>query len=170
MDRARVVHRLSADAGVFRGLVATVPEEQARWKPRPEEWSLLEVLCHLADEERDDFRRRVDLTLHRPEIPWPPIDPESWPRSRRYNERDPGDALDDFLAERKASIRWLDELEDPDWDATYQHPTAGPITAGDLLTSWLAHDLIHIRQMTRLHRRYLVEVLSPYSPGYAGPW
>lgn len=170
MDRARVVHRLTADARVFRGLVAGVSEEQARWKPTPEEWSLLEVVCHLADEERDDFRRRLDLTLHHPGSDWPPIDPEGWARTRGYNERDPAVALEDLLSERDRSIRWLKDLEAPDWTASHEHPKIGFLTAGDLLTSWVAHDLIHIRQMTRLHRRYLVNVVSEHSPDYAGRW
>lgn len=170
MDRTRLVDRLRADARVFKGLLAGVPEAQVRWKPSPGEWSLLEVACHLADEERDDFRRRLDLTLHHPGHPWPPIDPERWARERRYNDRDPGEALADFLSERERSVSWLEGLESPDWSLTYSHPTAGPISAGDLLTSWVAHDLIHIRQMTRLHRRYLVEVLADRSPDYAGSW
>lgn len=170
MDRAGVVDRLTADARVFRGLMADVPEKQARWKPSAEEWSLLEVVCHLADEERDDFRRRLDLTLHEPEASWPPIDPEEWARTRGYNERSPDAALDDFLSERETSIRWLEELDDPDWSLTHRHPSGRTFSAGDLLTSWVAHDLIHIRQMTRLHRRYLVEIASPHSPEYAGPW
>lgn len=75
-----------------------------------------------------------------------------------------------FLAERAESIRWLRGLETIDEAASYEHPVLGTLSAGDLLTSWLAHDLIHIRQMTRLHRQYLLEALSPHSAGYAGEW
>jgi hypothetical protein len=32
-----------------------VTEAQARWKPAPEEWSILEVINYLCDEEREDF-------------------------------------------------------------------------------------------------------------------
>jgi hypothetical protein len=44
------------------------------------------------------------------------------------------------------------------------------MTAGMLFTSWLAHDLIHVRQMTRLHYEYLTRVMSPNSTAYAGDW
>lgn len=200
MDAARIVHRLRANADVVRDLLIDVTDKQARWKPQPEKWSLLEVVSHLADEERDDFRRRLDLTLHHPDTPWPPIDPERWAVERRYNERELDAALEEFLSERRKSVRWLEGLLGPDgpdgpdvpgrsgglagaepqaegeglaapgWIAAYEHPKLGPVTAGDLLTSWLAHDLIHIRQMTRLHREYLASVLSPHSPDYAGEW
>ena len=50
-----VADRLEADAGVFAALVERVGAEQARWKPEPAKWSILEVMCHVADEEVEDF-------------------------------------------------------------------------------------------------------------------
>lgn len=161
--------RLRANAHVFAAQVAGVGDEQARWKPDPAQWSIVEVVNHLADEEREDFRARLDATLHHPGS-WPPIDPQGWPVSRRYNERPLGESLERFLAARAESLVWLDELGDPDWSRAYQHPSIGPISAGDLLTSWVAHDLIHVRQINRLHRDWLVASLSDHSPRYAGRW
>ncbi len=162
--------RLDANAGVFRNLLAGVSREQAVWKPEPEKWSLLEVVNHLADEERDDFRRRIDLTLHRPGEPWPPIDPPRWAVERRYNQRDLADSLEDFLAERTRSLEWLRRLGAVDMDVGYDHPTLGRLAVGDLLGAWVGHDLIHIRQMTRLHYQYAARRAAPSSLAYAGPW
>lgn len=170
MDLDRLATRLAANAGVFRHLLEGVGPEQARWKPSPDKWSLLEVVSHLADEERDDFRARVDLTLHHPGEPWPPIDPPRWAVERRYNERELAPVLGDFLAERARSVGWLRSLRDARPEAAYEHPRFGPITAGELLASWLAHDLIHVRQMNRLHYEYHAERSAPYGLGYAGPW
>jgi hypothetical protein len=166
---AALLDRLRAHADVFAALVAGVGEEQARWKPEPAQWSILEVVNHLADEEVEDFRARLDAALHRPGE-WPPIDPEGWPAKRRYNERALGESLERFLAERAESLTWLDGLVAPDWSCAYQHPSFGPISAGDLLTSWVAHDHIHIRQINRLHRDWVVASLSDRSPRYAGRW
>ena len=162
--------RLSANAGVVRYLLEGVDVDQARWRPVPAKWSLLEVVNHLADEEREDFRTRLDLTLHRPGHPWPPIDPEGWVRARDYDSRDPAGSLEDFLRERQASVAWLRGLTDFDPTASYAHPTRGPISAGTLLHSWVAHDLIHIRQMTRLHYEFLRDTASGDALGYAGEW
>ena len=170
MDVDRLATRLAANAGVFRHLLEGVAAEQARWKPSLDKWSLLEVVSHLADEERDDFRARLELTLHRPGEPWPPIDPPRWAVERRYNERELAPVLEDFLSERRRSVHWLRSLGPVDGDAAYRHPEAGTITAGDLLASWLAHDLIHVRQMNRLHYEYHAERSAPYRLGYAGPW
>jgi hypothetical protein len=170
VDARAAVARLRANAAACAALAADVPAAQARWKPEPEKWSILEVVSHLADEEEEDFRARLDLTLHRPDAAWKPIDPERWAVERGYNEGDLGDALRRFLSSREESVAWLEALEAPDWSQTHQRPRFGPIRAGDLLTSWVAHDHIHIRQLNRLHREYLVASLSRYSPDYAGRW
>ena len=162
--------RLRAHADVIAGLAAAVPGDQARWKPDPAQWSILEVVNHLADEEVEDFRTRLDLTLHRPGEPWPPIDPPRWATERRYNDRRLPESIDRFLQRRAESVAWLGELSSPDWTLAYEHPRAGRIRAGDLLLSWVAHDHIHIRQLNRLHREFLVASLPELSSEYAGRW
>ncbi len=169
LDFRALRERLRSSADVFAALVAGVDADQGRWKPDPEQWSILEVVNHLADEEVEDFRARLDATLHRTGE-WPPIDPQGWPTSRRYNERDLRESLDRFLGARADSLAWLDGLSGADWSRAYQHPSIGPISAGDLLTSWVAHDHIHIRQINRLERDWLVSSLSDHSPRYAGRW
>lgn len=170
MDIAPYIRRLRANVTVFQGLVGGVTRQQARWKPTPDQWSILEVVAHLADEEVLDFRTRLDLTLHRPEEAWRPIDPPRWAVDRRYNEGILEDTFQRFTNERARSVAWLEGLGGADWDRRHAHPRLGDIRAGDLLTSWVGHDLIHIRQINRLHRQYLVEVQSPYSAEYAGNW
>ncbi len=61
------IDRLSGNAGVFESLARIGADEQARWKPSPESWSMLEVVNHLYDEEKDDFRFRLDSLLHHSE-------------------------------------------------------------------------------------------------------
>jgi len=169
MELESMVGRLRANAEALSALAVGVDERQARWRPEPAKWSVLEVVCHLADEEVEDFRTRLDLTLRGADA-WPAIDPQGWATARSYNDRHLGEELGRFLAARADSLSWLESLESPDWSMAHQHPQFGPITAGDLLTSWVAHDHIHVRQLNRLHREYLVSVLSTSSPRYAGPW
>jgi hypothetical protein len=170
MDAPALIDRLRAHADVFRALVAGVGQNQARWKPEPAQWSILEVVNHLGDEEVEDFRTRLDYTLHRPGEPWPKIDPVGWAVVRGYNQRQLAESTARFLTARADAVDWLEALAEPAWSVAYEHPKFGPITAGDLLTAWVAHDHIHIRQINRLHREYLVSVLSEHSPQYAGTW
>ena len=161
--------RLASNARVFEHLLTGVSSEQAAWKPEPTQWSILEVVNHLADEEVEDFRRRLELTLTDPVQPWPSIDPQGWVLARGYLDRQLTESCYRFQAERARSVAWLHGLR-PNLDQAYQHPSLGALRAGDLLASWLAHDLIHIRQITRLHYRWLERQAAPYKLGYAGPF
>lgn len=135
MKLSYYIDRLSGNASVIENLARGVTNEQARWKPSPEKWSILEVVNHLYDEERDDFRSRLDSLLHHPEKLWPPIDPQGWALARKYNERVLNDSLERFLEERRKSVEWLKELKEPRLENKYEHPQ-GVISAGDLLASW----------------------------------
>jgi hypothetical protein len=42
------------------------------------------------------------------------------------------------------------------------------LSAGDVLVSWVDHDLAHIRQMAKLLHSRLVEGSAPYSVEYGG--
>ena len=88
---------------------------------------------------------------------------------RHYNAQDPSQTLESFLREREASLAWLRGLANPDWEATYAAPW-GPIRAGDLFAAWVAHDLLHLRQLVELHWAYAEDQAGPYSTRYAGVW
>ena len=170
MTTEQAIHLLSNHLEVFKALLQDVPNEQVRWKPAPDTWSILEVINHLYDEERDDFRTRFRLVLEDPTQSWPPIDPPRWAIERKYNERELQTSLDNFVKERENSLEWLSSLIAPRLENTAKHPGGFTLSAGDLLASWVAHDLLHIRQMTRLKYQYLAEQVKPYQIGYAGDW
>jgi hypothetical protein len=162
---------MACSAEAIRMNVCKISEGQWRWKPDAETWSLLEVIHHLADEEVEDFRARLDSTLHQPDAPWPPTDPMGWVSLRRYNEQDPEETLGRFLSERASSLNYLQGLHHPDWEATCVAPWGGEIRAGDVMASWAAHDLLHTRQVVELRWAYLTAFdVAPYRVDYAGEW
>jgi hypothetical protein len=170
MDVNRLFLQMRLNAGRIRSLVDGVSDEQACWKPTPQTWSILEVLGHLWDEEREDFRVRLDLILHDPKKPWPPINPGGWVTERNYNAGNLEDSLRGYLSEREKSMGWLCQLPLPDWEAEVQAPWGGVIKAGDMLAAWAAHDLLHMRQLVELQRAYNVSLSAPYDSQYAGEW
>ena len=119
MNLEYFVDRLSANREVFQGLVKGTSLEQGRWKPTSDKWSILEVINHLCDEEREDFRQRLNLVLANPEQPWPRIDPQDWVTSRGYNERDLESSFSNFLTERENSLSWLGHLATTNWQNCY---------------------------------------------------
>jgi hypothetical protein len=169
MNLEEYTAQLGLQAAAIRSLAEGITDEQARWKPDSDSWSILEVINHLYDEERLDFRVRLDYILYRPGETWPPIDPQGWVTSREYNERDPHESLQNFLAEREKSLAWLKGLEAPEWQTTSPAPW-GEIAAGDMFAAWVGHDLLHLRQLVELRYAYLTQDAQPYSLQYAGDW
>lgn len=152
----------------IRALVENLHPAQVRWKPKPDQWSILEVINHLVDEERYDFKVRLDIILHHPEQEWPKIDPQGWVTSHQYNQAELDESIENFLLERQSSLEWLRSLN-PDLDAIVDHPL-GSMRAGDMFAAWISHDWLHIRQLVELHYAYLQEQMKPYASFYAGDW
>lgn len=170
MDILRIFDRLSRFPGALDALVSGIDIADARWKPEPDKWSILEIVCHLADEEVEDFRQRLRMTLENPAAEWPKIDPPKAAVDRRYNEQDLEASLSRFARERESSLAWLRGLADPDWETSYRHPKIGRIPAGLLLSSWVAHDQLHLRQIARRLYDLSTRDAAPYPNDYAGEW
>jgi hypothetical protein len=154
---------------MIMALLAGISEEDARLKPDAESWSVLETVCHLYDEEREDFREHLDLILNRPDQQWHRINPPAWVVERRYNTRDFRDMKEKFFGERSRSLDWLKGLAQANWDATYASPL-GSMKAGEMFASWVAHDNLHLRQLVELRRARVERISQPYSVAYAGDW
>src|SRR5262245_4429831 len=169
MDPPAIVNELARHQLVFRHLLIGKSGDVQRWRPAPNKWCLLDIVCHLYDEERDDFRTRVRHALETPDRPPPEIDPEGWVTARDYASQDYETKLAAFLAERESAVTWLRGLESPRWDRAWTHPRLGPMSANLFLASWLAHDHLHLRQIVRYDYHYLKE-RSGQDLRYAGEW
>ena len=171
LDLPRMIARMEAFPAALAGVAGGLSDADARWKPADGAWSVLEVVAHLGDEETLDFGTRVRMTLEDPAKDWPPIDPEGWARERRYNERDLGAELARFAAARVGSVAWLRALgPGTDWSRARVHPKFGPMAAGMLMTSWGAHDALHLRQVARRLFQMAERDGGGYPTVYAGAW
>ncbi len=165
----KIFDELHRNKNIFQELLSNISKESIYWSQNPEKWCLLEVVCHLYDEEREDFRTRVKCVLEDPESPPPSFDPIIWVNERNYKGQNYDIILSKFLLERENSVQWLRAIQNPEWSNTYLHPKLGPMSAYLFLTNWLAHDYLHIRQIMRLKYDYLKET-SGESLQYAGNW
>ena len=171
MNYQRLVDFLEQFSQTLVATVDGITEDEAKWKPRSGNWSILEVVCHLIDEERDDFGVRLQLTVEQPGVKWPSWDPEGAVTARDYNSRNLGEMVKEFVEVRTKSVAWLRQLGEVDWSQKYEQLQTLPyLEAGSLLGSWVAHDQLHMRQIAK--RKYeLIQMYSkPFEVGYAGPW
>ncbi len=164
-----LIDKLQQNKSVFDDLLKDVKEDMYLWKQTPEKWCLLEIVCHLYDEEREDFRFRTKWVLEKPKQTPPNFNPVVWVTERKYMEQDYHTMLNKFIEEREQSISWLKLLNNPKWGNYYEHPKKGKLTAKFFVTNWLAHDYLHIRQITKLKFDYL-EKQSGEMIDYAGNW
>lgn len=169
MNRTAIRQELSKNKNVFKELLTGLTDQEYLWKPNPNKWCLLEIICHLHDEECEDFRARTAHVLKTPTKPLQPINPSGWVQERQYIKQNYANKLGHFLNEREKSIEWLQSLRTPKWDNAYEHPKFGPMTAKMFLSSWLAHDYLHIRQILKIKFDYLKH-LNEETLSYAGNW
>jgi hypothetical protein len=170
IDGNRLIDRLEKFGALLSAVVAGFSVEDARWKPADGGWSINEIARHLLDEEIEDFRPRLRLTIVAPEQPWPNIDPEGWAVTRKYNDDPARDTAARFVIQRKISIAFLRGLDDGVWSTAHNDPKHGPIRAGDLLTAWAAHDALHLRQIAKRMYQLAQRDGDDCSTIYAGEW
>lgn len=126
-------------------------------------WSAFDVVGHLIHGERTNWMPRAQMILE---------DGESRPfdkfnRAAQFNEskgKTLAELLDEFTKKRQDNLKQLAamRLTDEDLDRRGRHPELGVVTLRQLLATWVAHDLDHIMQISRvLGRQYSDDV---------GPW
>src|SRR5512133_3903428 len=134
---------------MINALLSGITQEEARLKTDEKSWSILEVVCHLYDEEREDFREHLDFILNRSGGEWHRINPPAWVTERNYNGQVFRDMKEKLVAERSKSLDWLKGLANADWNTSLTNEF-GTVTAGEMFASWIAHDNLHIRQLVEL--------------------
>jgi len=169
MEFNTLYQELTNSTEMIRGLLVGISQAEAQFKPSPGKWSILEVTCHLYDEEREDFREHLDFILHRQNEEYHAIDPQSWVTERKYNEQNFVEMQEKFFTERKKSLEWLKTLSETVWETTYTSQY-GSVTAGEMFSCWIAHDNLHVRQLVELRRLYIERITKPFDLEYAGEW
>ncbi len=169
MDFNLVITALKKNQDSYKSLLLDLDKDEYMWKDKSDRWCLLEICCHLLDEEKEDFRARTKHVLENPESTMPGIDPVNWVKERNYIQQNFKETVEAFLNERKASIEWLESLDSPNWKNSYLHPKLGPMSAKLFLSNWLAHDYLHIKQILKTKFDYL-KTITGEELDYAGEW
>jgi len=125
-------------------------EEDARWKPAPERFSVAEVLAHLAHSEGQCYGMRVNRFMAETRPEFEPDDAQMY--LDQYRRADPEEAFDHFEDQRETNIKCLRDLPQGAGDRVALHREFGEITLAQMLNEWALHDLGHIRQVTELVR------------------
>jgi hypothetical protein len=154
-DQLPCLDLLAATPAILRGLMTEISEEDARWKPADDRFSIAEVLAHLAHSEGDCYRARLDrfLTVEMPEFE--PDDAQM--HLELYRNADPREGFGHFEDQRGKNVELLRGLPAETGERKATHKAVGQITLSQMLHEWVLHDIGHIRQIAELvrARRYL---------------
>ena len=61
MEFQTLYQELVNSTEMIRALLTGITQEEAQVKPGPESWSILEVICHLHDEEREEHKEAYEF-------------------------------------------------------------------------------------------------------------
>jgi DinB superfamily len=154
-DELPCLDLLQATPAILRGLMSEISEEDARWKPAPDRFSIAEVLAHLSHSEGHCYRARVDRFLAEEMPEFEPDDAQM--HLDLYKNADAEKEFGRFADERKTTVALLRGLTAAAGNRKALHREAGEITLSQMLHEWALHDLGHIRQVAELvrARKYL---------------
>ena len=142
-----IIAHLRRTPMVLKHLLGTIPEGWTRASYGPETFSPFDVVGHLIHGEKTDWVPRLRVILkHGDATPFEPFDRYAQYEASRSKSMD--DLLREFAALRAESIIALEShnLSEADFARKGMHPELGPVTLGQLLATWVVHDLHHIAQ------------------------
>jgi hypothetical protein len=161
MDEAIAI--LSRTPATLDALLRGMPDAWLVAHEGGETWSPFDVLGHLIHGERTDWIPRARIIVQQGEA-------RAFDKFDRFAQfaaskgRTVASLLDEFATRRQENLGELTamNLTEADLDRRGRHPELGVVTLRQLLATWVAHDLDHLVQISRvLARQYSDEV---------GPW
>ena len=147
--RKDLLDAFRAGPEVIDGLLVGVSQEQAQAaKGGDEDWSVVEVVCHLRDAEERAIERMRSMRDEEESF-LAGYDQEAWARERDYASADLRQALADFLRYRAQHIAELESLPADAWHRTAVHEEQGKIDILNHTLHMVAHDSQHAAQISR---------------------
>jgi hypothetical protein len=154
---------LERTPSTLQALLEGLADPWLRATEGPDTFSPLDVLGHLIHGEETDWLPRLRIILEHGEArPFTPFDRLGF--RARYSDW-PADRLLELFARLRQEnldvIRSL-QLDHAALALAGAHPALGRVSLGQLLASWVVHDLGHIRQIVRVMARRYTDAVGPW--------
>ena len=162
-ELAQAIEILQRTPATLNSLLRDLSEQWLVQNEGPDTWSPYDVMGHLIHGEETDWIPRAKIILEHGETSaFEPFD-----RVAMFEEskgKSIVELLDTFAQLRAANVRELQSMNlTPDLlGKRGRHPELGVVTLRQLLSTWVVHDLGHIRQVVR--------VMSKQYGAAVGPW
>lgn len=149
---------------ILHAWLGGIADEWAEIDEGPGTWSPRDIVGHLVHGEETDWMLRVDwIRTHGEKQPFPPFD--RFAQEKRFRGWSLDHLLERFDEKRQANLAALEALElDPSHlEARGLHPALGTVTLGELLATWVAHDLDHLAQIARVMAKRYGDAVGPWA-------
>jgi len=152
---------LERTPAVLRAWLSDLSPEWLAANEGPDTWNPYDVVGHLIHGERTDWMTRADIILGGGGTF------ATFDRLAQFRESEGkslAQLLDEFAAVRRANVARLRSLSltDADLEKRGTHPKFGTVTLRQLLSTWAAHDLDHLMQISRVMGKQLKEDVGPW--------
>jgi len=154
---------LASTPGVLRSMLAGLGDLWITGNYGEGTFSPFDVVGHLIHGERTDWIPRAKIILaHGESQPFEPFD-----RYAMFEEskgRSIAELLDTFESLRRENIQTLGDLNLTPERLNFRgtHPALGPVTLGQLLATWVVHDLNHLAQIAKAMAFQYADNVGPW--------
>ena len=131
-------------------LVKDLSEPDLRLKNSPEEFSVIENVCHLRDIEIEGYTQRIVKILRENNPLLPDIDGSRLAVEREYQSQNLSEALQAFADARKRNTQTLRGLVPEQLDREGTLEGVGSVTIRGLLLMMRDHDAGHISELSSI--------------------
>lgn len=128
-----------------------------------ETWSPFDVLGHLIHCDECDWIPRIKIALSENEIRrFEPLD--RYTQIELNKGKTTNQLLDEFIKARYTCIAHLRliNLTEDQLTKTAIHPDLGTVNLSQLISTWVAHDLAHLSQISRVMARQYKDEVGPW--------
>lgn len=157
-----LTRRLKDTPDEMTRLSSGLSEDELRWKPADNAFSVLENVCHLRDIEAEAYSPRIERLLCEDDPVLADVDGGRLALERDYNRQELEDALERFIMARADNLRLLREATQEQFSRSGTFEGQGRIDLAKLVAMMVEHDKAHIAEMTEL-RRVLRESRANFS-------
>jgi uncharacterized damage-inducible protein DinB len=153
-ERREHLAALAATPKRLKAALKGLRKKDLLWTPAPGKWSILEIVCHLRDMEREAYlaRYRRILADERPTLP--DIDGDQLALERDYRSASLTGVMREWRALRRETLALLRGVKADAWAREGVHATAGVLTIDALLRRQaVGNDDAHVRQIEAIRAR-----------------
>jgi hypothetical protein len=155
---------LARTPAALDALLRDLPDTWTQRNEGETTWTAFDVVGHLNHGERTDWIPRVKRILESGETrPFDPFD--RFAQSRESEGQTLAFLLDEFARLRAGNLEHLRalHLQPADFVRRGRHPALGLVTLSELLSTWAAHDLTHLHQISRIMAHQYRDAVGPWS-------